>query len=189
MALKLITPPNEEPVDLTAAKLHLRVEHDDEDTLIQAQITAARRWAEAFLNRQLVTATWELVLDAFPRVPFQLPLPPLRSVDQVAYTDAAGLEATVPAEDYLVDTASEPGRLALTDGVTWPLVTLAPIAGVRVRFSAGYGTAADVPEDIRRAILLLVGQLYEHRQLEVTGIVVARLGFAAESLLWPYRVF
>jgi hypothetical protein len=68
MALRLITAPNAEPVTLQEAKDSLRVEGTDEDARITRHIINARRQAEAYTERQLVTATWELVLDAFPPV-------------------------------------------------------------------------------------------------------------------------
>jgi uncharacterized phage protein (predicted DNA packaging) len=43
-----------EPISLQEAKKHLRVEFDDDDDLIQGLITAAREYAEVFMNRPLV---------------------------------------------------------------------------------------------------------------------------------------
>ncbi len=40
-----------EPVSLAEAKLHLRVEHSDEDGYITALISSAREYAESFTNR------------------------------------------------------------------------------------------------------------------------------------------
>jgi uncharacterized phage protein (predicted DNA packaging) len=43
----------QEPISLAEAKKHLRVEFEDDDTLIQGLIVAAREYAEGFLNRVL----------------------------------------------------------------------------------------------------------------------------------------
>lgn len=66
MPLQLISPPAEEPLSLAEAKLHLRVDFSDEDALISALISAARQAAETITARQLVTARWKYILDAFP---------------------------------------------------------------------------------------------------------------------------
>ncbi len=56
MPMQLITPAAAEPVSLAEAKLHLRVDFDEDDALIQALISAARQAAETLTQRQLVTA-------------------------------------------------------------------------------------------------------------------------------------
>ena len=64
----LTSAPATEPVSLAEAKLHLRVETvmTDDDTLIQALITAARQTAESITRRAFITQSWKLVLDQFP---------------------------------------------------------------------------------------------------------------------------
>lgn len=41
--------------------------------------------------------------------------------------------------------------------------------------------------DVKAALLLTLGSLYEHREDEVVGQTVAKLPRGAESLLWPHR--
>ena len=42
MPLQLVTPPSEEPVSLWEAKLHLRVDFDEDDMLIASLITGSK---------------------------------------------------------------------------------------------------------------------------------------------------
>jgi len=82
MRLKLKTAPSVEPVTLDQAKLHLRVDSSDDNTLITALITTARQLAERETKRAFITQTWELHLDrALPEV--EIPKPPLQSVDSI----------------------------------------------------------------------------------------------------------
>jgi uncharacterized phiE125 gp8 family phage protein len=62
----LVTGPSVEPVSLAEAKLHLRVDITDDDTLITGLIISARQRAEVITRRALCTQTWKLVLDQFP---------------------------------------------------------------------------------------------------------------------------
>ena len=192
MALKLITAPATEPVSTSEAKSHLRVDTTADDTLIGTLITAARQHVENHLRRALITQTWELVMDAFPAGDvIRLPRPPLVSVTSIKYTDVAGSESTFSSAAYVVDTDSTKGRVVLKSGESWPSDTLAAANGVRVRYVAGYGSAAAVPNPIRQAILLLIGTLYENREsvLVAQGVTVAQLPFGVEALLMPYRIF
>lgn len=197
MALVLITPPTTEPLTNTEAGEHLRVE--DEDVLtgyVDRLIAAARRHVEMVTGRALITQTWESVLDAFPRpCPRTSPSWPaivldkgaLQSVTSVTYVDAAGATQTLAPDKYLVDKDSTPGRVLPAYGETWPETREQPNA-VRVRFVAGYANAAAVPEDVKAAMLLIIGQLYEKREVDIIGAVVSPITFALEALLAPYRL-
>lgn len=186
MGIKLITGPAIEPVSLPEAKLHLRVDIADDDTMIEAQIKAARRWAESVAWRAFITQTWELTLNAFPGVTYiQLPRPPLQSVTSVKYTVDAGTEYTYASSNYIVDTDNEPGKIVLKSTSTWPSDDLYPVNGVRIRFVAGYGADAEnVPEHFRQAILMLLGHWYENReQVVVSGAVPKEVPLGVEALL------
>ena len=59
------TEPANEPVTLTQAKAHLRIDTSSEDTLIASLITAARVWCEEYLDRTLCYTQWTLRTDSF----------------------------------------------------------------------------------------------------------------------------
>ena len=191
MPLKLITAPTAEPVSLVEAKLHLRVEHSADDTLIGALITAARRSAEHELGRALITQTRELVFDGFPVAEIDLQLPDVQAIVSVKYiADDTGTEVTLASTDYSLDADSTPCWL-LPDYTVgdWPAARDTTNA-VRIRFTAGYGDAgSDVPAAIRQWILLGIGTLYAQREGVVAGVSLAELprGYVG-GLLDPYRV-
>jgi uncharacterized phiE125 gp8 family phage protein len=204
MPMQLITPPAAEPVSLAEAKLHLRVDFDEDDALIQALISAARHAAEMLTQRQLVTARWRMVLDSFPGcglmgVPagqsFTLPghailltKSPVTSVVEIRYLDMAGIWQVMPAANYTVDNACEPGRITPVFGQIWP-IALPQIGAVSVIFDAGYGSAADVPEGLKSWIKLRLGSLYAHRE-EVASMARGRIDPLpfVDGLLDPYKV-
>jgi len=204
MPMQLMTPPAGEPISLAEAKLHLRVDFDDDDSLIQVLISAARQAAETLTNRQLMAARWRMVLDSFPGpsltgVPagqtFTLPghavlLPksPVASVVEIRYLDMAGVWQVMPAANYTVDNACEPARIAPVFGQIWP-IALPQIGAVSVIFDAGYGNASAVPEGIKTWIKLRVGSLYVHRE-EVASMTRGRIDPLPfiDGLLDPYKV-
>lgn len=183
MTLRLITPPATEPVSSAEAKLHLKVDGSTDDTLIAALITAARILCESFQGRGYITQTWELTLDSFPASPFELPMAPLASVVSIKYKDADGTEYTVDSGDYVLDLSSEPGRVALADGKSWPSVSLYPVGGVKIRYTVGVAAAASVPANVKQAILLTIADWYQDRQAG------GDLSPAAKALLTVDRVF
>jgi uncharacterized phiE125 gp8 family phage protein len=161
-----------------------------EDDLIESLITTAREDCESFQNRVYITQTWELWLDEFPSKDFiEIPLPPLQSISSIKYYDTDDTEATFSSDNYFVDVKSEPGRVVLNHGESWPSTTLRPANGVCVTFVAGYGDADDVPKAVKQAILLLIGHYYENREAVLTsGMNAVAVSMAVESLLWKKRI-
>lgn len=188
MRVQLVTGPTtaQEPVSVTDAKEHCRVDTSGEASYFAGLIATARAWAEKFTCRTIAPATFRLWLDEFPACGWiEIPLPPLRSVTSLTYVDEVGVTQTWSAANYAVDLVSEPGRLNLAYGIAWPTPRPQPNA-IAVNFTAGYATPGDVPEPIRNAVKLVVSGLYENRESHNPEVV--RENFAVKSLLWPYRV-
>jgi uncharacterized phiE125 gp8 family phage protein len=181
--LSLITRPNEEPISLIEAKAHLRVSVSTDDDEITGWIETAREFVEDEIGIVLVDTQYDLVLDRFPggRGEILIPRHPLVSVDQIAYVDAAGDEQTIDGGLYEWDVSREPGRVYPAYGETWPPTLIHPRA-VAVRFTAGYGDAADVPERAKSAVKLIIGHLYEHRE-ENTELALTELPLGAQRLI------
>jgi len=65
-SILLIAPPIE-PISLDEVKTFLRVETGDDDALIAALIAAAHLHIESQTQLALVTQSWRLVFDCWPR--------------------------------------------------------------------------------------------------------------------------
>lgn len=179
MRLTVITAPATEPIMLDEAKLHCRVDLDNDDALIERLIAAAREDVEIKKKRALITQTLELRLDDWPcmrldRV-IDIPRPPLQSVTSVKYLDEDGDERTLDADTYTVSTGT-PGRVVLNETESWPTLGSYPDA-VRVRFVAGYGDADDVRSQTKAWILLRVAHLYKFRESAISGTIVSSVPF------------
>jgi len=162
-----------------------------DDTEITRLIVAARRHCENFSGRAYITQTWDLYLDAFPSGDeIKIPLPPLQTVTWIKYKNTVGtLTEWLPITDYIVDIHSEPGRIVLDYGISWPS-TYGAIQAVQIRFVAGWGIASAVPEHIKQAILLKLTDLYQNRG-DVAGSEFATINLierAIEALLRPDRI-
>lgn len=156
--------PTIEPITLAEAKLSLRVDGADEDTLITGLIVAAREQAESILGRSLTTQTWMMLSDQFDDV-LALQWGPTISVSSVQYVDTAGTLTTLPTTDYVVDIYGTPGRILPTSADGWPETHATQPNTVRVTYTAGYGsTAAHIPASIRQWVTLAVGDMYLHRE-------------------------
>lgn len=180
----IITPVTVEPVSLGELKTHSRLpDETSEDDFYLSLITAAREYCEKLSRRALALQTIELVLDYWPECDrIELPYPPLVSVTSIKYKDCAGVETTISAADYIVDTDSYIGRVVPAYGVRWPEFTPYPVNAIRIRYVAGY---ANAPEVFRQAIKMLVGHWIENR--EAVGDVSAKMKFAVEALLMVDR--
>jgi hypothetical protein len=219
--VSLIEGPPYEPVTLEEAKRHLRVDLDDDDAFITDAIAVARNRVEIETGRQLITAAWQLTYDGWdladqgwwtvglagagsvgghgllPSLGWwwvDLPRPPLVTVDQVTYVDPAGVTQVWPEGRYQVDAPSGPtaprGRLRPAYGESWPLVR-AEMNALVINFTAGYGDEYQVPPLIKRAILLMVGDIYEHREDTASpehspGSGLVSLPYGVAALLRPF---
>jgi uncharacterized phiE125 gp8 family phage protein len=197
--LQLDTGPATEPVTTQEYKDHLRVDITTDDTLIDGLGTAAREWAEMYTRRAFVTQTWDVILDEFPGTQnerFQehrgdiilIPKAPLQSITSITYVDENGDSQTFSSGDYIVDTASEPGRVFPIINEVWPTIQSVGQA-VTVKFVAGYGAASAVPEGIKLALKMIVGAWYNNREDYCIGGKFQTVPFGARSLLDGFRLW
>jgi uncharacterized phiE125 gp8 family phage protein len=192
-----------EPVSLAEAKRHLQFDPDTahaDDSLIEALIMTARLECEAYQGRSYLTQTRTMILDKFPKArEIEIPYPPLQSITSLVYKDSSRVTQTVSYADdespstpifeddtYLIDIDSQPGRLILKTDQSWPS-TANEAAAIKITYVAGYGdTIADVPRNIRQAILMRVADLYENRGETDDN---PQLSKAFEALLWAQKVY
>lgn len=194
--LKLVSRSTTAAVSLTEMKMHLRREDTNEDdALIERYMRAATTYVENWTGLCLVDTTWDYFFD-YPDgiAPYgrfvTLPKGPLLEVEAVYYRETGEGEFT----DYSVQYVDPPSRsrLFLLDSTSWPSVDSA-FANGRVRFRAGFvdesspsaSLSNEVPEDIKAAIQLYVGSLYDRREETTQG---SKAPWGCEQLLRMWRV-
>ncbi len=201
-SLAVVTPPATDPVTLDEAKAWGRVDGGEDDALLAALISTATATVEQYLNRALVTQTLTLTLDPAgsgrtPWVPghFELPVNyfdggfpdtfdllrgPVQSISSVLTYDTSNVSATFDPAGYRL----QGDRLVLNDTYHWP-GNLRAAGASEVTYVAGYGTANDVPQPIKTAILMTVAAMYDSRgSCDDNGLAPG-----AARLLAPYRLF
>lgn len=189
-ACVVLTPPDGEPLTLSEAKAHLRLDHDGDDEYVSALIAAARDLVERDTRRALLAQTRRLSLEGFPcgRV-IELPGAPLGTVTSVEYVPRGeGERVTLDTSAYLVDADSTPGAVELVEGALWP-ATASRRAAVQITYTCGYATPEDIPPGLLRALKFVLAHLYENREPVITGTIVAELPFGLRSMLARYRVW
>lgn len=204
MELKVITPPAAEPLTLAETKLHLRVDHNTDDTLITALIATAREWVESYTGKSLVEQTRQITLSSWPYAPLRLHGGPVQEIESVKYTDKTGAEKTVAATVYYLTPS---GEIALDYGQTWPSDTLRGPGSISIVYVTGYPpletetetiTTTDyggnIPRQFKQAMLLLIGAWYELREgvfvgksTSISGQANPMIPFGVKDILYPLR--
>lgn len=155
-------------------KLHLRVDGDDEDSLIEGLFASAMSHIDGprgVLGRCIQPQTWAFEAEpwsGFLRMPFI-------GVSQVsASTQVDG----------------DPVSLALATrscGV-WTEVRLDDVVDGLVSVEVKASTTDDAWPAIIAAVKLLVGHWYENREAVVTGTIATALPISVDRLLSPLKV-
>ena len=184
----LVTPPDADIITLAEAKSHCRVDHTDDDDLISgliAKATSHLDGASGILGRCLISQTWRVDFPCWNSC-FRLPFPNVRSAT-VSYFDTSNVEQTVADASVEVFEDHISSIVRMSNSFARPSTYSDRAAPVRIEFIAGYGDdAADVPQAITLAALLLIGHLYENREAS-TAEAMSVLPLAFDALVAPFR--
>lgn len=146
-----------EPVTLERVKEHLRVDFPDDDDLISAYISAARRTCEDVLYTALVPQRRRALFDGFSgRMIF---MGPLIAIESVRYTPAgASAPVDLPVEEYRAVSDVAPYVEPAAPLLAWPQ------SPVEITYTCGPTEGVSpLSPTVAIAILLKVGDMYENR--------------------------
>ncbi|MCW5712464.1 phage head-tail connector protein [Shinella sp.] len=186
MTIAELLPPAVEPVTLAETKAHLRLDAADEDALLSALVRVAREHLEAATGLCLITRPLRLYLDDWPETRvIQIARGPVQTIEMVTVYDAAGLPVAVDASGYLLDGTARPARLLLP---ARPASGRA-LNGIEIDFTAGFGeSGADVPDGLKRALLLHVAAMFELRGVLFPADQPGTVPAGYDRLVAPYRM-
>jgi uncharacterized phiE125 gp8 family phage protein len=169
----------------------LRVDNEEEIPLIASLIQVAREYVEMHTSRALITQTWKVTMDRWPRCSrlIELPRVPVIAVDAVKYFNDANVETTIDAADYFLNDNGADAMSYIERGsdVDWPSV-YDRSGAVSITFTAGYGpTGASVPEGLKHAMKLIVSNFYDQRAPVNVGNIVSEMPMNLRDLVASFR--
>jgi len=184
---QVITPASTYPVSLTETKSHLKVDTSADDTYITSIIKAATQLSEEYTNRFFIDTVIEQTCSDFAQLQ-TLFKSKVSAVAHVKYYDSDNSLQTLSATVYDTQLNYEPSQIQLADDQSFPSFTTRNDAVV-ARYTVGYGSAeSDVPEIIKQAILLTIGNFYQNRNSVVIGRIATELPMNVKWLLNTYKV-
>lgn len=184
MTIIELFPPTAEPLTLGEIRAHLRLDSEEEDALLLALAIVAREHLERETGLVLASRDFRLCLDDWPADGIvTIARGPVRAVSSVTVYDGEGAPQPVDLDGHLLDGEARPARLWLR-AVPEPGRAL---NGIEVAFSAGFGeSGTDVPETLKRAMLLHVAAMFACRGVVSVDAQPAVLPPGYERLIAPF---
>lgn len=185
MNLRVIEGPVKEVITLEEAKSHLRIDGDDEDSLISSYIQAAREYAEIFTGRSIAIKTYEYITNPKEKYAYlELPMPPLVEILKVSYENQKQEVILEENKDFYILKDYDAPLLYPNIENGWPRVLLNTFDLIKVTYKAGY---SESPMAVKQAILILVAHFYENRE-NLTTKDYKEIPFGVSSLLRPFWI-
>ena len=185
------TPNTSQVVTTDEAKTHLRVDWSDDDTYIASLVMSAQQVVEDFCNIILLETTCKQFGDTWDDIGMLYHSPVQNSgaagLTSIKYYDSDNTLQTWATTEYDFDKYSCPARIALAYNKTFPSIA-SRLNAIEVTYTIGYASVADVPQALKQAVLILVGQWYENRQEAVIGRSVGIIPLTARYLMDKYRI-
>ena len=185
---KIITESSTYPITVAEVKEFARIDGNEEDDFLLSIIQSITKLTETYLSRSLITQTIKLIMDEWNLNEIELPMPPLISVTNIVTVDESDVETVYSSDNYYVITESIPGRIVIKNGCTSPTNTERYYGGYKITYQAGYGTAENVPKQIRLAMLQWATMIYEKRSMTDNDMKQNEPPPEVKKILQPYRV-
>lgn len=148
-----------------------------QDAVLLGELRAAIAAIEGRTGKALLSRDFLLVINAWRDVARQvLPVAPVSAVTSFTIQSlTGGSEVIDPSRFRLRFDTHAPEVLAV--GYQLPVIPVGGSADMLI--TAGYGLWAEVPADLRQAVLLLAAHFYENRSASVPRATALPLGVAA----------
>lgn len=168
----VVTRASDLPIAVAELKDYMRVDHDDEDAVIEAFLHSAIRKIEGpdGIGYAFRRQTWQRRMRRFPCTryePIELCGWPVADVGIIRYVAPNGnQESFVPSDhpaDYGVYTDMEPVSIYRLRS-DWPTIDYTHPWPVTVQYSLGVASNDEIPDDLLLAAKMLAANWYENRE-------------------------
>jgi uncharacterized phiE125 gp8 family phage protein len=167
---------------------------------MHAYVRAAGEHIEGVTEQPGLVATYRMTISRFPYstskayLPFApaaghiiLPRWPVIGVTGIQYVDTDNVTQTLDPTLYQYTTDYRPCRIGPARLTVWPWSDPYTMNGVRVTFTAGYATAAAVPQNYKQALRFLGSYWFYNRESDVDGKMPDSLKFMIKNLDGGYN--
>lgn len=153
--------PLAEPLTLAEVKAHLRIDGSTDDDYLAGLVRVARDHLERATGLCLIRRRLRLALESVCEDGvIQILKGPVQSLEKMTLYDGAGSPSDYPVRGLSFDRDGPPTRLVLPPGFDGARAR----NGLEIDFTAGFGDAGtDVPDSLRRALLLHVAVMFDYR--------------------------
>ena len=164
---------------LADAKEHLNIEtsYTDDDDYITQLIKDAEEETESYIDGDIATTANTTIVYDFVGTFLRVTQAPFISLTSVKYLDSDDVQQTVTLADIIVRVGVQSFDITLPSSID--------TKQLEVKFASGYGSGL-MPNDLRRAILLKIGDYYDVQRGSMVFTTNKDSG-AFERVLAPYR--
>ena len=132
-----------------------------QDAILNSHLLAACDWYITHTNNELLQRPWLLELDRYPSEgesfaglsPIAANLSPWVNIPLYPVSSIDSVEVDGEAETITYDLKSKPPRVFFTEYGE----------DIKINYTAGYATAADIPQSTILGLNMMAAYLYEHR--------------------------
>lgn len=157
--LERVTAP-ESLLTLDEAKNHLRVDHDDEDSLISSLIAAVCQMLDGetgLYGFNIGSQVWKWT--GYPRCyKFEIEMPNVTAITEVKYYNSSNTLITDDLANWELAANNEEAYIWPVSGA-WPTFYWRWDA-FQIKYSVGF---TEIPADIKQAALLIIAAMYDNR--------------------------
>ena len=191
MNTELVIAPKAQPVSSEELVRHVWEIYDRENsdrTYFDELIERATAHVETITSRRLVEQTWRGYLQSWPKESIiELPYGRVKSITRFNWLGDDAVDHVMESgTDYIASLSGYFPKVVAKN--SWPSGQLFVVDPIRIEFVAGFGSPADVPADLRHAILILAAHWYRNREIVRIGNMVSPLPQAFDALVGPWRI-